>query len=357
MPQMTIVVPLMDQVDDFETTLASVLRYLQPGQQILVAHQGQYEDPHQIFDEVDELVVSGRVHSMLDVVAQAASAARSPWVVWIAPGIELAAGWDQEFLQHLQARPDVGSFSPKIASLSAAEGLDDRQQGDEALPHDGSTQPLLASCVIHTQGCHPSYVEDVLGEQWCDRDLHGLTQVLGPTYWAGACRRQLLEDWYREAKGCRFSNGYAELSLGLALKDQGWEHVVSDLRMLASQRAEREIEANFTLSGHAAARLIAKYQAGSWFGKVARGLRHAIGELGSSVLQPAKFRVAIERLSCLGMASDTSASARSTHFADDPTVASNDPDAASVLTIDNETSTPNVAASSASSRRRTRRAA
>lgn len=305
MPQFTIVVPLMDQVDAFESTLASVLRYKEQGLQIIVAHSGAYDDVHGILDEVESIVIPCRKGtSVLNIVAEAsAMLAKSPWVAWLAPGIEATEGWYDSMLQSLASRSDVGMISPRVFS-------------GEELGNGQSELGCLASCITHSRNCHPVYLEEVVGEQWDIDDVVELGDAVGPTSWAGFCRRQLLQQWSELSISRRLPNGYAELALGLFLKEEGWSHEISDSWVAANQEAQQAIETPFQRCGKSASIIMANFESGSAISKVIRSLSYAAMEIAGGILSPSKMSAGLGRLGSLSLLSQKAKRRPSVSFDD-----------------------------------------
>ncbi len=290
MPQFTIIVPLMDQVSEFETTLASVLRYAPPHAEVLVAQDGSYTDPYGILSEVRSVIVSTQpVPGDLGRVALASAQANSPWVFWLAPGIEMTEATDDGLLEILKQR-DLGLISPRIVASDVP---------DPKLADRGDPQPTklasLASSVALTPRFHPAYLEDLLGEQWEVTDVHVRHQVCGPTAWAGICRRQVLEQW-SESPEVALPDGYAELSLGLLSQGLGWEHDWMDGVLIASPWVTETIERGYQLCGRASNQMLENQVHGSAWSRVRAGLAIGLVELATGVLNPRQFRVAGQRL-------------------------------------------------------------
>jgi len=285
MPRLTIVVPLMDQEDAFEATLASILRYLEPEMQVLVVHTGNYRDPHGILGEVLSVVVDPEgSESSLRRVALGAQQAGSPWILWLIPGIELTEGWSDSLNWGDLQRPDVGLISPRIMRSDSEDGC-------------------LASGVTLSSRAHPRYLEELLGEQWQEEDCPqggqpGSASCLAPTQWAGLCRKNLLRQWLRQAPA-GLPDGYAELSLGLMLRRLGWEHQFLPLGLRAEHWAQELIEAGYRLCGRSANQIVAQQACGSGWSRMRQGLSAVASELALGLLSPGQLRVAWERLSTL----------------------------------------------------------
>lgn len=283
MPQLTVVVPLMDQVDAFENTLASILRYDDQRIQVVVTHDGRYEDPHGILDEVDCVVIpSHRNTSRLGRVAAAVDSCRSPWIHWLAPGIEATEGWCDDLLEFLGRHSELGLLSPRV--FSAAEGT------------------CVASCILTRPSGHALYLEDVWGEEWSAEEVVVDRSLVGPTGWAGFCRRQLLEQWQQEWSGFRLPNGYAEAALGLMVRADGWDHQISESVLMANEATCEKMEQGVERDGRAAAAILGRFQSGTAAGKCLRSLGYAFQEMLMGVVYPGNLGVALARLGSLSLA-------------------------------------------------------
>ena len=283
MPRLTIIVPLMDQVESFEVTLASVLRYLPNQADVLVVHTGDYSDEHGILDEVPSMVVNGAsTPSILGRVAVAAAGSRSPWVVWLAPGIEWSESWAAD-LEHELSRADVGLISPRIRP---------RATGDSAA--DGSPECLASSVALNSL-YHPVYLEEVLGEHWRPEDIRPKHRVLGPTGWGGFARRTLLEDWSR-TRGARLPDGYADAALGLYREQTGWQHEWTQAEWVADDVAVAEIERGFTLCGRSSNQLLAMAEGHRRVNLKQRAVGLCMSECLQGWLAPSRWRIVWQRL-------------------------------------------------------------
>jgi hypothetical protein len=288
MPRLTIIVPLMDQVDAFEMTLASVLRYAGAQVEVLAAVTSAYEDQYNILDEIRSVVVDARlVSTPVGRAALAADSATSPWIYWVAPGLEMTPAALAGALELVQYR-DLGIASPRIISQAVESG------GLDGTASAGKV-PCLASSLVMTARFHPLCVEELVGEQWSPEDLAqtGL-RVAGPTGWGGLVQRQLLEQWPSALR--RLPAGYAELSLGLWVQENGWTHDWADGELLANESVAAQIEAGFRLCGRSSNRLLELANRNSRSSVAWIAVRTGLAELARGCLSPQSWRVTWERL-------------------------------------------------------------
>jgi hypothetical protein len=284
-------VPLMDQVDAFETTLASVLRYATEQVDVLVVYTGDYADPHGILSEIEAVVVPrSRGLSRLGMLALGAESATAPWVFWLSPGIELTEAALESALAQLDRR-DLGLISPRIYAATDAGGGD----SETGLAHAG----CLASSVALTKNYHPQYLEELVGEQWQVATLRPQQRVMGPTGWAGLCRRSLLESW-AHGRTMSLPEGYAELALGVSIQEQGWQHDWLDGGLIAGDAVTAEIERGYRWCGRSSnlvLTLVEQEQPQTWR---SRAMWSGLRELGSGFLVPRLWPVAWSRFQSLG---------------------------------------------------------
>ncbi|QDV71463.1 hypothetical protein Poly24_51990 [Rosistilla carotiformis] len=118
MPRLSIIIPLRSHSEDFETTLVSVLENRPDDCEVIVAHDGSYEDPFELAGEVCFAV--GSDCSLLNLVRAGSEIATSPIVHVLADGFQATAGWtdyvDETFADH-----DVACASPLVCDMDDHE--------------------------------------------------------------------------------------------------------------------------------------------------------------------------------------------------------------------------------------------
>ncbi len=114
-PQLSIVVPLGRDLAGFESTLISVLENQPDGSEVLVPHDGSYDDPFDLCEEVRFVVASSS--NTLDLVGAAATQARGRFVHVLAEGIRATCGWTDDVLECFD-HFDTGVVAPVIRSAA-----------------------------------------------------------------------------------------------------------------------------------------------------------------------------------------------------------------------------------------------
>lgn len=116
MYRFSIIVPLLGSPSLFEATLSSILRYRPDNCQVIVPHDGSYEDPHGLAGEV-ELLTTTQPANLIGLFNCGLEVARGEIVSLIRPGVELQENWDSTIGDAFED-VDVGSVTPAIISNS-----------------------------------------------------------------------------------------------------------------------------------------------------------------------------------------------------------------------------------------------
>ena len=129
-PPLSIIVPVGADVSKFDDTLVSVLENRPPRCEVIVPHDGSYDDPFDLGDEVR--LVSDAGGNFVDVVMAGARAARGEFVHVLAGGLRATEGWTDAALKSF-GRDEVASVSPVIRSAEnrcvVSAGWGDTQNG------------------------------------------------------------------------------------------------------------------------------------------------------------------------------------------------------------------------------------
>jgi hypothetical protein len=119
-PQLSILVPLTADTVAFERTLISVLQHRPQHSEVLVAHDGSYNDPYALGDEV-RFVTTERA-GFTDLLVAGSDAARGRLVHVLADGLEATSGWTDEASECFE-HFDCGAVAPVIRNSSTQKIL------------------------------------------------------------------------------------------------------------------------------------------------------------------------------------------------------------------------------------------
>ena len=108
-PRLSIVVPVGSSIEAFEATLLSVLENRPDGCEILVCHDGSYDDPFALGDEVRFVTSDSR--GLIDSIAAGCDAAWGRYVHVIANGVQATAGWSDAAMNEF-ADFSIGAVAP-----------------------------------------------------------------------------------------------------------------------------------------------------------------------------------------------------------------------------------------------------
>ncbi len=127
-PRLSIIIPHRnDQL--LEETILSVLENRPRDCEVIVAHDGSYNDPYQLADEV-VYVQEERNSSLVELLNAGLMAASSAVVCTLLDGVAVSANWSEPALKRF-ARPDVVAVAPqlqvgsRLVSGIAADALHD----------------------------------------------------------------------------------------------------------------------------------------------------------------------------------------------------------------------------------------
>lgn len=99
-PRLSIIVPIGPDVSAFEATLVSVLENRPRQCEIIVPHDGRYDDPFELSDEVRFVVVAGG--NFVDQVMAGARAAQGHFLHILADGLRATEGWADSALEKFE---------------------------------------------------------------------------------------------------------------------------------------------------------------------------------------------------------------------------------------------------------------
>jgi len=111
MSQLSIIIPAWGDAQSLETTLGSVLRHRPDHCEVLVIHDGAYEDPYDVCDEV--LFVESPGADQVDLLNVGVQIAECPIVNFLGCGVEVSSGWADAARRHFD--------NDNIASVAGVE--------------------------------------------------------------------------------------------------------------------------------------------------------------------------------------------------------------------------------------------
>jgi hypothetical protein len=117
--RLSIIVPLLDDNEQFEDTLVSVLQNRPVQSEVLVVHRGSYDDPYQLRDEV-HFVPTGQSASVVAMLNAGIEAAAGEIVHVLLPGVLARQDWAEPAVDRFR-QPDVAAVAPVICSSQDAD--------------------------------------------------------------------------------------------------------------------------------------------------------------------------------------------------------------------------------------------
>ena len=270
-PRFSIVVPLVGDVNLFEQTLASLLRDRSSETEVILVHDGTYEDPYSMGGEVT--IVDAQSRRLARMLNQALDAASAELIAIVRPGVELPENW----------QADIG---PSFADEKVAS----------AVP---VIVPLADPSEIVAAGLKTNYgFQRILegdGDKIADR-VFGRLRPIGPTQWAAFYRRSTLE--LAGNFDVTVDDQYLDLDIALTLKSLGCRsHFAAQCVATISRPALITKQADQP-HGNSAQRAIVRHTRED--SPLGRGLLSFMKEVISTPLQPSMFLQAMGRIGALG---------------------------------------------------------
>ncbi|NNE00020.1 MAG: glycosyltransferase family 2 protein [Pirellulaceae bacterium] len=214
-PRISIVVPIGSDLAAFESTLISVLENRPTGSEILVVHDGQYDDPYQLSDEVRFVIAKSA--GVVDLIAAAASSARGRFVHVLAPGFQAVEEWTEKALQKFEHQ-DVGVIAPVIRS-----GV--RRHVVAAGWHDTSSRL-----------CQRITTPDSQLNRKQSASIQGA--YLQASFW----RRDLLRSLSAAYQGSQSTLDEASYAYGLLAQQAGWRCVLADDCVVTAEKVNETLD-------------------------------------------------------------------------------------------------------------------
>ncbi len=196
-PKLSIIIPVLDKVDDLERSLVSVLECQDVESEILLVFNRPYDDPYALEDEVRFVHVPPE-SGWVDCVNRAIGACRAPVVCLLACGATVDEGWTGDALAHFDD-PQMGSVIPLVVESEATDIV--RSIG---VAYEAGGRRLVVS----------------RGERVGDLDIE-LHEMIGPTLVAGFYRRELLLE--NHCLSSRVGDLLADVDIALRLEGAGYK--------------------------------------------------------------------------------------------------------------------------------------
>ncbi len=257
--------PQNNEIQRFEDTLASVLRSRPEQSQIVIVHDGHYEDPHGLGAEVDWVVeTSPQLTSQFDM---GVSACQGELITLIRPGIELDEGWEHAIGAAFED-PQVGSLTPLIVPISQP------------------TRIATAGVTMKTNG-----TRQLLGSQQrlAPRTLRRL-KPLGPSSHLAVYRRSAINAIGELA--CLTESVYLDIEVALSLRALGFSNVLCADTVATTDSEHKILTESSCPHGCTAERALYRY---GQRGTSAPWLR-TVTDILSATINPWRLRHGFQRL-------------------------------------------------------------
>lgn len=266
-PRFSIVVPVIGEIGLFEQTLAVLLRDCGADTEVVLVHDGTYQDPHGLAGEV--MIVDAQSRRLALMLNRAIECTTGDLVGVVRPSIELPEDW-QSLIASAFEDPAVASVAPVIVA---------RPDPDE----------IVAAGVGTNFGFQRILVGD--SNKVADRVLARLRPI-GPTQWAGFYRRSALR--LVGEFDVTIEDQYLDLDIALTFRNLGFGCQLASACQVQIARAELITRQADQPHGLAAQRSIARHGRGE--SSTARGLFCFAREVCLTPLQPSLFFQAVGRL-------------------------------------------------------------
>ena len=202
MQTFSMILPILGDTGMFEDTVASVLRHRPAGTQIIVVHDGDYEDVYDLAGDQVEFVTINKRAKLIRLFNAGVKRAKGDIVGFLRPGAELNEGWHRAVLDAFYDS-EVGSVSPVIVKR-------------------GSSRVAVAAGV----DCGLGFRRKLAGRGKSVRSIKpDRLDLYGPTSWAGFYRRDLLSVLFQETGPVdeNLDQNYLDLELGLSFRTMGYD--------------------------------------------------------------------------------------------------------------------------------------
>jgi len=263
----------------FDDTLAAALRYRCDSCQIIVVHDGDYDDPYDLGQEVDFVTSSGNANNLIEQFNVGVRSARGTFVGLLRPGVQLDEGWEDAIASAFED-PSTGSVAPAVVS--------------------SNTKSKLVTAGVSSNRNFTRLL--VAAEKTFSGRSAKRIRPLGPCSWAGFYRRNLLN-----ALGDidpSLDSLYLDLELALSLQSFGFGCQFSpDCLVTLDDSTMIETEARQP-HGQSAQRAFVRHGELATAPSLIQTLATMTGELLASPWKPQNLRHAFQRLATSRFATD-----------------------------------------------------
>lgn len=196
MYELSIIVPLLGELTKFEDTLASVLRHRPKNAQVIVPHDGQYHDPHDLRNDV-EFVVCQKRKNLAGFLNASFNAVQGSVTVCIRPGVEIDEDWEHSVIDAFH-NDRVGAVTPVIYSETTPSRI-----VAAGVTFDWTLTRQLAGRGGSTRNASPANIRQS-----------------GPTSWLAAWRTRVLQSLAPLDE--RLDSVYIDLDIALSIAGLGF---------------------------------------------------------------------------------------------------------------------------------------
>lgn len=262
----SVIVPVVGQPAALDDTLASILRDMPEGSEVILVHDGTFEDSYNIGEELT--LVDAGTKRLSSQFAAAFERSSGDVIAIVRPGVQLPEGWGG-IVKDEFSDPAIASAVPIIT---------------------GQAKPdQIVAAGVKT---NYHYRRMLVGQgKTVAQRVFGRLNPLGPTSWAGFYRRSTLA--MIGNLDSKLEDQYFDLDLALTLKAMGYASTSMPDCVCLVERAATIIREAETAHGQSAQRSIARHAGHE--SAFSRGCTSFVAELFSGVLSPGSFQQAMGR--------------------------------------------------------------
>jgi GT2 family glycosyltransferase len=282
--RLSIIIPVLDDNEQFEDTLVSVLQNQPADSEVLIVHAGGYGDPYQLRGEVRFVEVE-RNASLVAMLNAACREADGELIHLLLPGVLAEHGWSEAAVERFED-PNVAAVAPVIVDVED--------------PHC-----MLAAGVRYTLGGRR--VNHGAGQSFAREKRLFRRKIHGPLLQAAFYRKSLLSAVGGFDERC--GDAWADVDLGLSLTALGFRSVSDPDSVVSANAAVTRSPVGYR-AGRGAERTFWRHVGGrAWLPSLALHPFVVLGSLLGSWNRAAGYTHllgrAVAACRCLGHASHT----------------------------------------------------